>query len=91
MPSNLNHYTTPNFWKLYNDLPKTIQELADKNYELLKENPRHPSLRFKKVGGLWSVRVGRNFRALGFDEEEGIVWFWIGAHEEYEQILKKDL
>ncbi len=90
MSSNLNHFTTSQFWKLYGQLPKHIQELADKNYELLKENPRHPSLHFKKVGGLWSVRVGKDFRALGFDEDEGIVWFWIGVHKEYDKILKKD-
>jgi hypothetical protein len=89
MSANLIHFTTPQFWKLYGHLPKSLQDLADKNYELLKENPQHPSLHFKKANGLWSVRVGRNFRALGFDEKEGIVWFWIGAHEEYERILNK--
>jgi hypothetical protein len=35
-----------------------IRELADKNYELLKSNPRHPSLHFKKLADLCSVRVG---------------------------------
>jgi hypothetical protein len=88
MPSNLNHFTASDFWKSYHQLPKAVQKLADKNYALLKENPRHPSLHFKKVGGLWSVRVSRNFRALGFEENEGIVWFWIGTHEEYDEILK---
>jgi len=29
-------------------LPKPIQKLADKNFELLKTNPFHPSLHFKK-------------------------------------------
>ncbi len=49
MWSNLIHLTTSQFWQLYSQLPKNIQELADKNYELLKENPKHPSLHFKKV------------------------------------------
>jgi hypothetical protein len=89
MSSDLIHFTTPQFWKLYGQLPASLQDLADKNFKLLKENPRHPSLHFKKVGSLWSIRVTRDFRALGFDEEDGIVWFWIGAHEEYGQILKK--
>jgi hypothetical protein len=70
----------------YSQLPRELQNLADKNYRLLKDNSRHPSLHFKKVGELWSVRIGKDFRALGFDEDEGIVWFWIGAHEEYDKI-----
>ncbi|MEB3310022.1 MAG: hypothetical protein VKJ02_07285 [Snowella sp.] len=89
MPSTLNHFTTSDFWELYYQLPPKIQDLADKNYALLKENPRHPSLHFKKICGLWSVRVGKQFRALGFEEPEGIVWFWIGSHQEYDEILKK--
>ena len=39
-------------------LPEHVRALADKNYALLKENPQHPSLHFKKVGRFWSVRVG---------------------------------
>jgi len=87
--SNINHFTTSRFWTSYAQLPEQIQHLADKSYDLLKSNPRHPSLHFKKVGELWSVRVGKDFRALGFQETEGIVWFWIGTHQEYDEIIKK--
>jgi hypothetical protein len=66
------HITTSRFWIAYDRLPVAIRELADKNYELLKSNPRHPSLQFKKVGEYWSVRVGLNYRALGIDSSEGI-------------------
>jgi mRNA-degrading endonuclease RelE of RelBE toxin-antitoxin system len=89
----MKHLTLPRFWKYYNYLPKEIQEIADKNYEFLKLNPKHPSLHLKKVGKqkqLWSVRVGDNYRALGVEKREGIVWFWIGTHEEYDKILKKE-
>ncbi|MGB3203831.1 MAG: hypothetical protein WBB28_02450 [Crinalium sp.] len=68
-------------------MPRKIQKLADKNYELLKADPKHPSLRFKQIGSLWSVRVGRNYRALGLDKPEGILWFWIGSHADYDAIL----
>ncbi len=87
MPGNLKHFTTPQFWEYYRQLPPEIQELADKNYELLKQDPKHPSLHFKKIGSLWSVRVGRNYRALGSDEPEGVLWFWIGPHSKYDDIL----
>jgi mRNA-degrading endonuclease RelE of RelBE toxin-antitoxin system len=86
----MNHLTLPRFWQSYNRLPKDIQVLADKKYELLKNNPFHPSLHFKKVGNrkqLWSVRINDNYRALGIEKAEGIVWFWIGMHSEYDEIL----
>lgn len=55
----MKHVTTPQFWELYRHLPLEVRELADKNFALLKANPQHPSLHFKKIGRLWSVRVGR--------------------------------
>lgn len=81
------HFASPQFWTLYHQLPPEIRELADKNYELLKADPKHPSLHFKKIGGLWSVRVGAHFRALGLDKPEGVVWFWIGSHADYDKLL----
>ncbi|HXI13724.1 MAG TPA: hypothetical protein VNM92_13935 [Thermoanaerobaculia bacterium] len=60
--------------------------MAHDNYELL-HNPRHPSLHLKKAGGYRSVRVGRGYRALGKDVDDGILWGWIGAHAEYTRHL----
>jgi hypothetical protein len=87
----MNHFTLPRFWRHYRQLPLQIRELADKNYRRLKLDPWHPSLHLKKVGNnkqLWSVRVGIEYRALGLDKPEGIIWFWIGKHAEYEKLLK---
>ena len=63
--------------------------MADKNYRLLKSDPTHPSLHFKKIGKkkLWSVRVGIGYRALGVEKPEGIYWFWIGSHAEYDRLI----
>jgi hypothetical protein len=83
----LKHFTSPDFWALFNDLPPEIQKLARANYELLKANPRHPSLHFKKARVYWSVRIGRNYRALGKQLDNGILWGWIGSHAEYEKVL----
>jgi mRNA-degrading endonuclease RelE of RelBE toxin-antitoxin system len=86
----MKHRTLPRFWRHYQRLPKEVQELADKNFALLKANPRHPSLDFKRIGKtkhLWSVRVGAHYRALGAEKPEGIVWFWIGPHAEYDKLL----
>jgi mRNA-degrading endonuclease RelE of RelBE toxin-antitoxin system len=87
MSGALKHYATPTFWEKYEQLPENIKKLADKNFELLKKNPYHPSLHLKKVGRYWSVRVGKKYRAIGIETEEGIIWFWIGKHSEYEKII----
>ena len=58
----MKHRATPRFWRCYNDLPKDVRKLADRCYALLKDNPSHPSLRFKKVGQFWSARVGLHHR-----------------------------
>jgi hypothetical protein len=84
----MKHFASPDFWFHYRLLPENIQDLADKNFSLLKENPRHPSLRMKKVGIFWSARVGISYRALGKEREEGIIWIWIGTHAEYDQLIK---
>jgi hypothetical protein len=83
----LKHFTSPDFWALFNSLPPEIQKLARENYELLKIDPRHPSLHFKKARGYWSVRIGLHYRALGKQLENGILWGWIGSHAEYDRIL----
>lgn len=83
----MKHFATKQFWQCYQQLPKEVRELADKNYQLLKSDPKHPSLHFKQIGGLWSVRVGLHYRALGLDKPEGVVWFWIGSHSEYDRML----
>lgn len=61
----LKHFTAPEFCLHYRQLPAAVQALADKNFALLKANERHTSVRFKRVGAVWSIRVGLHFRALG--------------------------
>jgi hypothetical protein len=84
------HLALPRFWQHYRRLPEDVQDLADKNFELLRANPQYPSLHFKRVGKrkqLWSVRVGAHYRALAVQKPEGFVWFWIGSHAEYDRLL----
>ncbi len=81
------HFTTPQFWECYNALPNEIQILADKNFEILKADVKHPSLHFKKLGNDWSVRIGLDYRALAIQTKEGFIWYWIGTHAEYDRII----
>ncbi len=83
----MNHHATPDFWTSYRSLSTNIQQLADRAYALLTRDPRHPSLRLKKVGRYWSVRVGDHYRALAIEAHDGLVWFWIGSHADYDKLL----
>ena len=56
-------------WKCFENLPVPIQRTAKKNFKLLKDNPSHPSLHFKKVGKFWSARVGIDHRALAVEND----------------------
>jgi hypothetical protein len=84
------HFTTRRFWEYYGALPKSVQLSADESYELLKVNPSHPSLHFKRVGKYWSVRISKEYRAVGIEIEQGVSWFWIGTHAEYDRLIGKE-
>ena len=83
------HRTTKRFWRCFDNLSDHVQKVSKKNFELLKTNPLHPSLHFKKVGKFWSVRAGINHRALAIDDGEDFIWVWIGTHSEYERMIKE--
>ena len=54
---------------------------------LLPVISKHPSLHFKRLGEVWSVRVGAHYRALGTEVQDAILWVWIGTHGEYDKIV----
>ena len=85
----MKHRASPRFWRCYRELPEQVQRLADKCYDRLRDNPRHPSLHLKKVDRFWSVRIGRRHRALGVGAGDGIVWFWIGSHTQYDRLVDR--
>lgn len=83
----MRHFTSSSFWHRFDALPPDVQDLARHNYTLLKQNPTHPSLHFKSVygGRFRSVRIGMHYRALGVPVPDGVQWFWIGSHAEYDK------
>jgi hypothetical protein len=70
----LKHFASSKFWQHFDDLPVEIQQQARNNYELLKQNPRHPSLQFKLVknGIFRSVSVSLGYRALKIPVDQGV-------------------
>ena len=85
----MKHRASPRFWRHYRALPDELQHLADRGYQLLLQDPRHPSLHFKRIGRLWSVRVGLHHRALAIERDGELIWIWIGSHAEYDILLRR--
>jgi len=88
----MRHQATADFWRDYLALPQEIRARADKQFSLLKADPHHPSMQFKKVGErhgreIWSARVTLNYRALAIKRPDGYLWFWIGDHNSYDSLI----
>jgi mRNA-degrading endonuclease RelE of RelBE toxin-antitoxin system len=82
--------TLPSFWENYRDLDFSIRQQARKAYRLWRQNPFHPSLRFKCINraeNIWSVRITLGYRAIGILEDDTVTWFWIGNHDSYQQFF----
>jgi mRNA-degrading endonuclease RelE of RelBE toxin-antitoxin system len=83
--------TTRRFRDAYRRLPEHVQRRAREAYRRFKDNPSHPSLHFKQVHAtqpIYAARVGLGYRAVGVIDGEAVVWFWIGTHAEYDQLLR---
>ena len=83
---------TKTFRKRLSDLPESVREQATKAYVLWQEDPYYPSLQFKRVSQrqpIYSARISLNYRVLGLLESDHIYWYWIGTHDEYDELLKR--
>ena len=77
--------TDPRFWKHFDALPADIQVLARQRFRLWQKHPFHPSLHFKELRPqLWSVRINQKYRVLAWQQDDLIIWFWIGTHNAYD-------
>ncbi len=88
----MNSHLGEEFLDAFRALPKNVQTQARKAHRLWKQNPYHRSLQFKCVHrpeNVYSVRIGKDWRALGIRDGDSMYWFWIGSHAEYDKILKQ--
>ena len=82
--------TTTEFRRLFADLPEQVQQQTRAAYRQFKEDPSHPSLRFKKVHPdlpIYSARITKNYRAVGQLDGDTVIWCWVGSHTDYEKLL----
>jgi len=84
---------TTAFKKQLAALPKNVQELAQRAYELFLANPQHPTLRLHRLEDnrqgshqphSFSVSVTRIYRAIYVVDGPTNVWYWIGTHADYD-------
>lgn len=81
---------TRRFRRAFAALPDDVKERARDAYRLFRDNPDHPSLRFKRVhptDPIYSVRIGLAFRAVGVMEGDTIYWYLIGGHADYDRLI----
>jgi len=84
-------HTTSAFRALLAAAPAGIQAKAQAAYKIWTQNPAHPSLRYKKVHDtlpIYSVRIDRDWRAVGALQQGAMVWFWIGSHSDYDALIR---
>ncbi len=84
---SVNHQAAPDFWIRYRALPADIRALADRAFALLKTEPRHPSLHFKKVGASGPLGLGYIIAFWVLRSMTGFFGFWIGSHAEYDWLV----
>ena len=78
------------FRKAFDGLPEDIQRRAREAYARWEVNPAHPSLQYKKIHAslpIYSVRIALGWRAVGMEQGDMMIWFWIGSHAEYDRLL----
>ena len=84
--------TTERFRRLYGAANAPRRSQIKRSYKLWLENPAHPSVRFKKIHNtepIFSARVDLDWTALGVLEDDTVVLFWVGCHDEYHALLKR--
>lgn len=82
--------TQEDFWKRFHALPMDIQRQARERFRLWQSDAFNAALHFKLLAGdVWSVRVNQQYRAVGRRKGNLIVWFWIGSHADYDELIKR--
>ncbi len=88
----MNSHTTREFRELLSKLPARVRRQARASYRWFQADPAHPGLHFKQVCAdplIYSARVGISHRALASRDGDTVVWFWIGSHADYDELLKR--
>lgn len=84
----MTHHAAPGYWDCYKTLSESARRQVNRSFELLKTDPGHPLLHLRQVDRHWSVRIDPHHRAVAVEAPDGLVWFWIGTHGEYDRLTQ---
>ena len=85
-------HTTARFRKAFQQLPGDVQQQAREAFRAWRNDPHHRSLRFRQVHSsrpVYSVRIGIHYRALAVKEGQDMIWFWVGPHADYDNLVSQ--
>lgn len=82
----INITVTEEFKRRYKNLPIEIQKKAEKQEELFRANPFHPSLHTEKLEPkekqIWSFRVDKKYRiTFRFIDSNSVLFLTVGPHD----------
>lgn len=75
---------THSFIKDYQALPENLQKVVDGKLALLTRNPRHPSLRLKKMQdprNIWEGRITKGYRFTCQWQGDACILRRLGTHD----------
>jgi mRNA-degrading endonuclease RelE of RelBE toxin-antitoxin system len=75
---------THSFIRDYQALPEQLQKVVDSKLALLISNPRHPSLRLKKMQdprNIWEGRITKGYRLTFQWQEDSFILRRLGTHD----------
>jgi len=87
--------TTKQFRDLLARQSPHVQAQARGAYRQFQRDPFSEGLNFEAVNPaqtIWSARVSSQFRVLGtrrHEEWDKIIWFWIGSHNAYDNLVAR--
>lgn len=87
------NWRSKSFNNCFVNLPIEVQKAATINYNKLLANPQSVGLKtMPQVPGsyqIYSAQIGRSYRTLSIKVDSQYIWYWIGTHEDYNNVKAK--
>jgi len=87
------NWRSKSFNECFVRLPAEVQRAATVNYNKLLANPQAVGLKImpQTPGSfqIYSAQIGRAYRALAIKVSSYYIWYWIGSHEDYNNVKSK--
>jgi hypothetical protein len=86
------HFKTKEFIDNFAELQKADQKSALRGYKFMTSDPKTASIKRIRQNPspipVYSAEVGQYVRAMAVKVGNCYIWYWIGLHERYNEMLK---